>query len=289
MTHRIVVGSPATPAGADAVALAARLAAATGAELELVIVLPGDSLNLTTPPDAQFDDALRSEAAGWLAEVAAAIPASVVHREHVRFADSFGAGLIYAATEYDADLIVVGAAGGGRNGRHRLGTVADELLHTSPVAVALAPDGSRSIDPLSGVSRVTAAVGTRKGKAAVLGSGIAYATAAHAPLRLVSLVTIDLPASVDTGVIRLAEVGHTEELLQKATRKLPAGVHAEVVVGTGDNIEGAVEALSWQPGEVAVVGSSRLARKRRLFLGSTAARILRALPVPMIVVPRSRD
>ena len=44
-----------------------------------------------------------------------------------------------------------------------------------------------------------------------------------------------------------------------------------------------------QPGELAVVGSSRLARKRRLFLGATAAKMLRELPVPMIVVPRTRS
>jgi nucleotide-binding universal stress UspA family protein len=35
------------------------------------------------------------------------------------------------------------------------------------------------------------------------------------------------------------------------------------------------------------VGSSRLAQPRRLFLGSTAAKILRELPVPMVVVPRT--
>ena len=35
-----------------------------------------------------------------------------------------------------------------------------------------------------------------------------------------------------------------------------------------------------------IVGSSRLAEKNKLFLGSTANKVLRALPVPMVVVPR---
>ena len=39
---------------------------------------------------------------------------------------------------------------------------------------------------------------------------------------------------------------------------------------------------------LAVVGSSRLAEPRRLFLGSTAAKMLHELPVPMVVVPRTR-
>ena len=40
---RLVVGYLATPGGADAVALGARLARTLGAELELCIVLPPDS------------------------------------------------------------------------------------------------------------------------------------------------------------------------------------------------------------------------------------------------------
>ena len=35
-----------------------------------------------------------------------------------------------------------------------------------------------------------------------------------------------------------------------------------------------------------LIGSSRLAPQSRLFLGATAGKVLRALPVPMVVVPR---
>ena len=62
----------------------------------------------------------------------------------------------------------------------------------------------------------------------------------------------------------------------------------QVVSAKGDSIEDAVSHLGWEPGELAVVGSSRLAQPRRLFLGSTAAKMLHELPVPMIVVPRTR-
>ena len=37
-----------------------------------------------------------------------------------------------------------------------------------------------------------------------------------------------------------------------------------------------------------MVGSSRLSAPKRLFLGSTAAKMLRVLDVPMIVVPRDQ-
>jgi hypothetical protein len=36
-----------------------------------------------------------------------------------------------------------------------------------------------------------------------------------------------------------------------------------------------------------MVGSSRLAAPRKLFLGSTAAKILRVVEVPIVVVPRT--
>ncbi|MFE1644194.1 universal stress protein [Microbacterium sp. P01] len=288
MSHRIVVGYTATDTGADAVALGARLAAASGASLDIVVVLPGDERSVITPPDASYDRYLRAQAGTWLEEAAASLPESVRHEEHVRYADSFAEGLLVIADEHDATHIVIGAANGGLRGRHRLGTVATELLHSSDVPVVLAPEGTRRIDPSSGVTRITAAVGTRPGADALLSEAISLATAASAELRLLSLVTVDLPATVDTGVIRIAGEAHADAVVTQARAELPHGLDAEAVVARGDSIEDAVAHLSWEPGEIAVVGSSRLAQPRRLFLGSTAAKMLHELPVPMIVVPRTR-
>ncbi len=64
-------------------------------------------------------------------------------------------------------------------------------------------------------------------------------------------------------------------------------VDAEVLIASGSNIDDAIAELSWEDGEIAVVGSSRLARKRRLFMGATAQRMLRTLPVPLVAVPRN--
>ena len=206
----------------------------------------------------------------------------------MRFADSFAEGLVAAAEEFGASHIVVGAANGGLRGRHRLGSVATELLHSSHVPVVLAPEGSRRIEPATGVTRITAAIGTRPGADALLDEATSLAADTGAELRLLSLVTVDLPASVDTGVIRIAGAAHADQVLAQARAGLPGDGDTEVIVGRGDSIEDAVSHLSWEPGEVAIVGSSRLAQPRRLFLGSTAAKMLHELPVPMIVVPRTR-
>jgi nucleotide-binding universal stress UspA family protein len=154
--------------------------------------------------------------------------------------------------------------------------------------VVLAPEGSREVEPSTGVTRITAAIGTRPGADALLDAATALASVTGAGLRLLSLVTVDLPATVDTGIIRVAGAAHADQVLAQAREGLAAGVEAEVVIGSGDSIEDAVQHLDWLPGELAIVASSRLAQPRRLFLGSTAAKMLHELPVPMIVVPRTR-
>lgn len=288
MTGPVVVGYTATTAGADAAALGARLALAADAPLHLVVVLPADERSVITPPDAGYDRYLRDQATGWLREAEAGVAAVAERHSQVRYAESFAEGLVAYADEIGGSSIVIGAGGGGLRGRHRLGSVAQELLHSSDVPVVLAPEGARSVDPSVGITRLTAAVGTRPGAEALFEETIALATATGAEVRLLSVVTVDLPPSVDTGVIRVAGAAHADEVLSQARAALPANVRADAVVARGDSIEDAVSHLGWEPGEIAIVGSSRLARPRRLFLGSTAAKMLHELPVPMMVVPRSR-
>ncbi len=288
MSAAVVVGYTATDTGADALALGIRLARAIEAPLEVALVLPGDARSVITPPDAAYTRHIREQAESWLNDAARRIPDAVPHRTRIRHADSFAEGLVTFADEIGAGYIVVGAANGGLRGRHRLGTVASELLHSSDVPVVLAPEGSRLIDPALGISRVTAAIGSRPGADVLRDESVQLAAAASVPLRLLSLVTVDLPAGLETGAIRIAGAAHSEEVLAQARAELPADVAAEVVVADGDSIEEAVRDLAWDPAELAIVGSSRLAQPRRLFLGSTAAKMLHELPVPLVVVPRSR-
>jgi nucleotide-binding universal stress UspA family protein len=281
-----VVGYTATDAGSDAAGLAARLARASAGRVELVMVLPEEGRGAVVPPDAGYDAFVREQAAQWLAAASAKIPAGIAQATHLRYAESFAEGLMDAAADLHADYIVVGAARGTRGGRFGLGSVANELVHSSTVPVVLAPAGAADVD--ADVTRITAAVGTKPGADALLDESVALAAATGAPLRLVSLVAVDMPSGVDTGVIRLAGAAHADRVLQKARGELPEGVDAEATVAAGESIEEAVANLGWQPGEVVMVGSSRLAQPRRLFLGSTASKMLRELPVPMIVVPRTR-
>lgn len=289
-TRRIVVGYTANDSGADALALATRLARASEALLDVVMVLPSEAHNSIVPTDTGYERYLKEQSREWLAEASESLDdddLDVAQLLHIRYAESFAEGLIAAAHEFGAALIVVGAARGGLLGRSRIGSVANELLHSSDVPVALAPVGSRDVPVAQGVTRVTAAIGTRPGADALLDASVRFAVAAHAPLRLVSLVSIDLPAGIDEGLAALTSTVHADEVLLAARRELPGYLDATATVATGATVEEAVQGLDWHDGEVVLVGSSRLATPRHLFLGSTAAKMLGELPVPMIVVPRT--
>jgi nucleotide-binding universal stress UspA family protein len=280
---RILVGYTATPAGEDALAAAAALAGSTGAQLDVVVVLPLNSRPTIVPNDPGYDALLRDTAEGWLGDARSRIPRSVPSRERVVYGDSLAEGLLTAAEAGRAALIVVGAARGGLLGRFTVGSVAGSLLHASPIPVMLAPEGSR--DTAAPLARVTGMVGTRAGADAVLATSARLSSSAHAPLRLVSLLALDLPGA-GAAKERVGE-HHAAAVLQEARAALPDGVDATASVASGDSVAHAVSSLDWQPGEVVVVGSSRLAQPSRLFLGTTAATMLRELPVPMIVVPRT--
>lgn len=288
--HSIVVGYTATPAGADAVALGVRLARGLGMRLDLVIVLPSEGTrSAAVPPERAYEDHIRAQAREWLRQASETIPDDVVRAAHVRFSESFAEGLITAGEEFDARMLVVGAAAGSTFGRHRLGSVASDLVHSSTIPVALATAGSADrVDVDQPITRVSAAIGKREGADVVLEEAIALTRASGGSLRLISLVPFDVPAGLDTGAINVVRNAHGGDVLGQAREALPSGVEASLERAMGDSVEDAVAHLPWEPGEIVLVGSSRLAQPRRLFLGSTAAKMLHELPVPMIVVPRTR-
>ena len=280
---RYVVGYTPNERGADAVALASALARAQGAHLDLVYV--ADRRAASAAPKAEGSGgAAGQEVLAAEREGLALVPADLEARFHVRQAESFAAGLIDAAVEYQAGLIVVGAANNGLFKRYSVGSVANALLHASPVPVALAPRGYRRTDP---ITRLTLAVGRRTGAEAAIDVAIQSAGRRGVPLRLVSLVELD--AAGDSGENINAAHIHANTVLTEASGRLPAGHNAGVEVAHGRTIEEAIDDLEWDDGEILIVGSSRLGEKNKLFIGSTANKVLRALPVPMVVVPRDYE
>ena len=274
-----VVAYEATERGREAIELGIALARLTGAQLRICLVLPqSTSVPAKVPTSAaDYEGIIARQAQLWLDEAMEWIPADVVATNHVLWAESTSEGLIEATTTFHSDRIVVGASRTGILRRFTIGSVANALLHASPVPVALAPRGYRA----SGrISRITCAIGTRPGWEALLDSMVAVSDGLDVDLRFVTLVEVDadaaLPSSSDL---------HLSAVLRyfNERQRTEGAVSTEVAVGA--TVEAAVENLEWRDDEIAFVGSSRLASPSRIFLGSTANRMLHSLPVPLIVVP----
>lgn len=288
---RLAVGYLATPGGADAVALGVRLARSLGAELDVCMVLPPDRGVPAMVPTGGYDELLAEQAGEWLNEALAGVPDDVVAHSHVSVSDSTADGLINEVKRLGAQAVVVGGSGGGLAGSYSLGSVVNELLHSAHVPVAVAPKGTR-LSAVERVREVTCAIGERAGAGTLLNVAVRACKAADVPLRLVSLVALDpMFGSLrgDADALRERAMDHARRALEEAKESLPEGFSVTATVAEGASVEDAVSRLPWHDGDVIMVGSSRLAAPRRLFLGSTAAKMLRVLDVPMIVVPRTVD
>ncbi|AGB21580.1 universal stress protein UspA-like protein [Mycobacterium sp. JS623] len=285
---KLVVGYLATPGGADAMALGARLARTLDAEVEACIILPADRALPTLTGARDYEAKLAEQAEKWLAEALASVPDDLTAHSHVTFDDSFADGLIRETARLEADLIVVGGSGGGLAGSYSLGSVVNELLHSAPVPVVVAPRGTRD-SKIDRIREVTCAIGQRQGADLLLEKAVRFSKAAGTPLRLVSLVALDPVFGQlrgDREAVRERAMAHAQQVLETAKSSLPEGFPVASTIVEGDTIEEAVRKLKWQDGDLIMVGSSRLSAPRRLFLGSTAAKMLRVLDVPMMVVPR---
>lgn len=287
---KLVVGYLATPGGADAVALGVRLARTLGAEMEICTVLPPDRMVPAVVPAGDFEDLLSAQAQKWLAEALGLVPDDVIARSHASFYDSYADGLIREVARLEADLVVVGGSGGGLAGSYSLGSVVNELLHSAPVPVAVAPRGTRE-STADRVREVTCALGERQGADLLLDKAVRFSRAAGTPLRLVSLVALDPTFGVlrgDPDAVRERALAHAHQTMETAKSALPQGFPVTSTIVDGQTVEEAVSKLEWHDGDMIMVGSSRLSVPKRLFLGSTAAKMLRVLDVPMVVVPRDQ-
>src|SRR5262249_5072645 len=144
-----------------------------------------------------------------------------------------------------ADLIVVGGSGGGLAGSYSLGSVVNELLHSSPVPVVVTPRGTRD----SSIDRVregTCALGERAGADLLLDTAVRLSRAADTPLRLVSLVALDPMFGTlrgDADAVRARSLEHARETLDTARNKLPQAFPVMSTIIDGDTVEEAVSKL----------------------------------------------
>lgn len=274
--------------GHDALRLAVALARAFGASLDLLYVVhEHGTFAPAYPPVGRDEPIIAQRARTWLAEGAAGVPDDVSVTTHVRYAAGTAEGIIAAAVEFGARLVVAGSDGkrglGRVRRRHRLGSVTTALLHSAPCAVALAP---RGYEPRRPIESLDCAVGLRPGGQQVLDTAMRMAVRTGLPLRVITLVDADGEVD-DAGVDEVR--AHVARLLALAIDRYGAPTSSRIVFARGGDIPAVVEATAWVESSVLIVGSARMAAPRRLFLGVTVGKMLHRLPVPVMVVPQGDD
>jgi nucleotide-binding universal stress UspA family protein len=283
MTAPIVVGVDGTGSGLDAVALAVRLARATGDPLIVACVYPRD-----TRPSAD-GDAAQGPAAKAL-ESARELVGELAVQYRTTASSSPARGLAELAEHEDAATVVLGSHRRGVFGRVASGGTAERLLHGSACPVAVAPRGYRRRST-GGLRRIGVAfVDTPESHEAVRHAAD-LAARAGLPLTLYSVVGVHANWFVPEAVRPEEETVPVEvrkeyqEALDRALAELPDGVRA-----TGELLYGEVvdelSVVGERGVDLLVCGSRGYGPVRRVLLGTVSAALVRQASVPVLVVPR---
>lgn len=200
--------------------------------------------------------------------------------------------LLAEAEKVDASMIVVGSGDDGAYGSIHLNSTSDRLLHSSNIPVAIATRGylARSTP----ISRVSCAFRGDEASRRTVTAAAKLAVTSGVPLRVVSfavrgrtmyppeigLKSEDLVLERWVDQCKLAQAEAEEEL--RATGRAP---ETEWVIAVGRGWMSTVDSIEWNRDEVLVVGSSSTSVLERIFLGSSATKIVRHSPVPVIAVP----
>lgn len=281
--QRYVVGYVAADRGHEALTLACALAAEARTELVVTTVMhAAESFTGSHSIPLVKDPILHEQLGEWELEARSIIPPDIPVNFETRTAASEVHGLLEAVAVHDASMLVVGARANILVDPFRIGSVANSLLHASPVPVALAPSGLSDMVP---ISRVSALVGTRPGAQIVVGAAVDAAVRRGVPLRLISLVAVtDAGAGRELLVEQARRAGG--EHLGAYAQRLIDSCQVSIEVASGGDLDAALDEVDWIDGDIAIVGSSRLAQRGRVFLATTARRVLRRTRVPLIVTPR---
>src|SRR5438445_7036548 len=146
-----------TDAGSKAaVQLGAMLARSAQAGLVVCHVEPSAQFELFARYEERYQDVRNQRVEHMVAKAKTLVPYDVGATIVTSRARSAAAGITDMCTEHAASILVLGSSDSGAIGRIAVGTLAERLLHTSGVAVALAPRGFHS-KPGSRVKRVTVA------------------------------------------------------------------------------------------------------------------------------------
>jgi nucleotide-binding universal stress UspA family protein len=289
----IIAGFSSSRQGSAPLNLAAQVARSTGDKIVAAAIVERPWPPRDDPVEKEYLRYVTSQASESLDRVARQQPDDVDVSTVVHQSTSIPTGLMELVSAHDAHLVVVGSSSSGLLGRVGLGSVTERLVHTASVPVAIAPRGypSESIP----IRRLTAAFGGEADVNGLIPAAAELSRSWSAPLRIVSFTVRPVQmfvGSIEPSAEDLVVQQWSRRTFEDIVKQLNAvRVHVpvpdvDVVVGSGHDWREAVEAVSWEAGDMLLLGSGAAGPLAHVFLGSVASKILRHAPVPVMIVPR---
>ncbi|CAN5721190.1 universal stress protein [soil metagenome] len=292
----IIAGFSSSRQGSAPLNLAAQVAHTTGEKVIATAIVERAFPPRDDPVETEYLRYVSAQAQKSLERVVEQLPGDLDIPIVVHQSTSIPMGLMELVAAHDAKLVVVGSSSSGLLGRVGLGTVTERLVHTASVPVAIAP---RGYPPDSTpFRRVTAAYGDEADVNGLIPTAAEVARRWSTSLRIVSFTV--RPARMYAGSIEPAAENLVVQQWSRRTfdeivkqlnvvrQRIPVP-DVDVQVGSGLDWREAVEAVTWEPGDILLMGSGTAGPVARVFLGSVAAKILRHTPVPVMIVPRHRS
>jgi nucleotide-binding universal stress UspA family protein len=294
MLHLVGFGPHKNDLGA--LDLACQLARSAGGSVHAVTVVPrGWPTAVAGDTDRDFTQWAAEEGATSAAAAAdhLATHADVPGDATWIAARSVPQALLDRAAALGADMLVVGSGDHVPHGQIGITSKTDRLLHSSHVAIAIAPREYEA-GPGSTVRRIS--VGFRGDDAtwSLLDRVAESARTTGASLRVVTF-------AVRSRTMYPPQVSGAEEMVLAAWVEQAHAAQAQAAehlrglgfadedvgrhVAVGRSWGGAMDGLDWDRGDLLVVGSSSTHRLSHVFLGSSAAKIVRHSVVPVVVLP----
>lgn len=288
----IIAGFSSSRQGSAPLNLAAQLSSTTGEKVIAAAIVERTLPPGVDPIDDQYHDYVASHALAALQRAVDALPGDPDVSVMVHSSTSIPQGMTELVDQHDASLVVVGSSSSGLLGRVALGSVTESLVHTAVVPVVLAPRGYPT-SPVP-IGRLTAAYGGA-GTTSLIETVGQMARRWSAKMRIASFSV--RPSTMFVGSIdRSAEALVVQQWTRKTTDAVVKSLNearasvaipdVDVVVGVGLDWGDAVSGITWESGELLVLGSRAAGSMAQVFLGSAASKILRHSPVPVMIVPR---
>jgi nucleotide-binding universal stress UspA family protein len=289
----IIAAISASRQGSAPLNLAAHIARSTGDKIVAAAVIERPWPPRDDPVEDEYLAYVTSQARQSLERMVGKLPADLDTWVVVHQSPSVPTGLTDLAAEIGAELVVVGSSSAGLLGRVALGSVTGRLVHTVSVPVAIAPRGY----PMSPgpIQRLTVSYGGQADVVGLVATSAELAKRWSVALRIVSFTVRPVKmfaGSMDASAENLVVEQWARRTVEEITKQLNdvrskiALPNIEVVIGSGHDWREAVEDVSWEGGDLLLLGSGAAGPTAQVFLGSAASKILRHAPVPVMIVPR---